>query len=366
MSEAVDTGDTTLLNAGDRRLSWETALMVASPFGVWPTTISIVVLAFASFLACAWWNDLTVVLVSGDDATLSADAWTALCIALLWGSIFGVAEFSRRGNLVDLKSLKSFGLPVNNHDIEGLAFGPSQSVRKRGVRYALLGLCVGTVFYNIVYQPNGHIVTLRTATLTNIWFIVMTLSLFVRIFRNLSFSRNDMVSLLSNLDHRLEIDFFDIGKLDGLGRIALRRALPWLSSSAIVLLMLFGQDGVSTRADAISLFWIMVITLALVAIFVFAAPMWRVHVLIDGAKNAELKKLRRDIAAKRIEFEKNDNAEIAARLSALLALEHHLERVREWPLDLGTIVRFGFYLALPLGSWLGGALVERALNLVTG
>ena len=34
----------------------------------------------------------------------------------------------------------------------------------------------------------------------------------------------------------------------------------------------------------------------------------------------------------------------------------------EWPFDAGMRLRFLFYLAIPVGSWLGGALVERLLG----
>jgi|GEM_PF-1193174 len=359
MSEAAGTGDAKGSLADGRYFSWETALMRASPLGVWPTAAMIVLSVFATFLFCAWWNDLSLIIDAGDDVTLTGDAWTALCLSLLWGAVFGVAEYSRVANLYDLQGLKVSGLGVEDSHIESLAVGPTRATRNKALRYGLFGLLAGTVFYNLVYQPNGHPVNPLNATLTNYWFIVMTLALFMQIFRSFSYTRGDTISLLRNLDHRLEIDFFDIGKLDGLGRIALRRSLPWLVSSAIVLLLAFGQD-------ASGLFWLLIVVLMMAATFVFAAPMWRVHVLIDKAKNTELQKLRRDIAARRLEFEVSDSADIAARLSALLALEHHLERVREWPLDLSTIVRFCLYLALPLGSWLGGALVERALNLVTG
>lgn len=359
MSETVEAGSVTTDAETDRCFSWETALMRASPFSVWLSAAIIAVLVFASYLFCAWWNDLSPIVVINDDATLTDDAWTALCMSLLWGAIFGVAEYSRITNLADLQGLEASGLEVEESHLAGLAFGPTKRTRAKASRYGLIGIFVGAVFYNFVYQPDGHPVNPLNATLTNYWFILMTLALFVEIFRNFSYSRGDTISLLRNLDHRLEIDFFDIGKLDGLGRIALRRALPWLIASAIVFLMLFGQG-------ASALFWVLIAALMAFATFVFATPMWRVHILIDKAKNLELKRLRSEIATKRLIFIEHENVEVAARLTALLALEEHLERVREWPLDIGTIVRFCLYFTLPLGSWLGGALVERALNLVTG
>jgi hypothetical protein len=41
--------------------------------------------------------------------------------------------------------------------------------------------------------------------------------------------------------------------------------------------------------------------------------------------------------------------------------EGRIASVPEWPFDTPTIARFGLYLLIPLGSWLGGALVERLL-----
>jgi hypothetical protein len=36
--------------------------------------------------------------------------------------------------------------------------------------------------------------------------------------------------------------------------------------------------------------------------------------------------------------------------------------VREWPFDAPTLARFLLYVAIPLGSWIGGAPVERLLG----
>jgi hypothetical protein len=40
------------------------------------------------------------------------------------------------------------------------------------------------------------------------------------------------------------------------------------------------------------------------------------------------------------------------------------EDVPEWPLDSPSFVRFAPYLPIPIGSWLGGALVERLVDAV--
>ena len=51
------------------------------------------------------------------------------------------------------------------------------------------------------------------------------------------------------------------------------------------------------------------------------------------------------------------------RLADLLAYEKRIGDVPEWPLDVPTLLRFALFLAIPVGSWLGGALVERLVDL---
>ncbi len=49
-------------------------------------------------------------------------------------------------------------------------------------------------------------------------------------------------------------------------------------------------------------------------------------------------------------------------LADLLAYRSFVEGLREWPLDAPTLTRFTLYVGIPIGSWLGGALVERAVD----
>ncbi len=52
----------------------------------------------------------------------------------------------------------------------------------------------------------------------------------------------------------------------------------------------------------------------------------------------------------------------AASLADLLAYRELVTSVREWPLDATTIARFGLYVAIGLGSWVGAAMVERLVD----
>ncbi len=50
------------------------------------------------------------------------------------------------------------------------------------------------------------------------------------------------------------------------------------------------------------------------------------------------------------------------RLADLIAYHQLIDRTREWPIDAANLLKFFMYLLIGLGSWLGGALVERFLD----
>ena len=52
---------------------------------------------------------------------------------------------------------------------------------------------------------------------------------------------------------------------------------------------------------------------------------------------------------------------LGERLPALLAYEARIESVPNSPYDARDRLRFGLFLLIPLGSWFGGAIVERLL-----
>jgi hypothetical protein len=98
---------------------------------------------------------------------------------------------------------------------------------------------------------------------------------------------------------------------------------------------------------------------------VLAIPLRGVRSRIRRAKHDELSRLN---AAIRGEPGALAGSPIEGReglgLSDLLAWRREVASVPEWAIDPNTLGRYGLYLAIPLASWIGGALVERALDLV--
>jgi len=95
-------------------------------------------------------------------------------------------------------------------------------------------------------------------------------------------------------------------------------------------------------------------------------PMRGVRERIRGEKEAEIARVN---AAIRGDLTALQDSAIGARaedlrLGELLAYRAFVESVPEWLLDTPMRARFFLYMAIPLGSWLGGALVERLLDTV--
>ena len=87
------------------------------------------------------------------------------------------------------------------------------------------------------------------------------------------------------------------------------------------------------------------------------------------ANREELGRLEADLRPVRVQGaapQGSEWREIESRLATLLALKQHVGATREWPLDLGTLGRFLLYAVIGVGSWLGGAAVERLLDLLLG
>ena len=99
--------------------------------------------------------------------------------------------------------------------------------------------------------------------------------------------------------------------------------------------------------------------LVVIGLLVLLVPALPVHRRIKEAKYSELARVRAEVRSQR-------NALAAGAtdtsLGDWLALEQRLMAVSEWPYDVGSVTRVSLYVLLGVGSWVGGALVERLLD----
>ncbi|MCZ6460067.1 MAG: hypothetical protein O6766_11985, partial [Gammaproteobacteria bacterium] len=96
---------------------------------------------------------------------------------------------------------------------------------------------------------------------------------------------------------------------------------------------------------------------------ILLAPARKVRSLIRDVKQEELARLEPLLRQARDDTLSGD-ASTQGRLTDLLAYKTQVESTREWPFDSSTILRFGLYLLIPVASMVGGALMERVVDMV--
>jgi hypothetical protein len=156
---------------------------------------------------------------------------------------------------------------------------------------------------------------------------------------------------------RLEIDLLDLASVTPLIRYGLRQALVTIGAFSVLALMFYDSEA------APNLIWFLLA--ASLATLLFAAvglliPVRGVHDAIAREKTQEIARVNEQIRLARA------GSGAQPSLTDWVAYRGLIESVREWPVDAPTLRRFALYLAIPLGSWFGGALVERMVDTLLG
>jgi hypothetical protein len=153
----------------------------------------------------------------------------------------------------------------------------------------------------------------------------------------------------------VRIDLFDPEPRKVFARRGLRPAISWFVGSAIASLLVLD---VAVPALVMA---IITVTLSL-GVLVLVMPMRGIHAAVRAAKAAELRRTRAAIASGGEALFAGPDGSDSPRLEALIAYEARVEAVREWPIDGSTLLRFAALALLATGSWVGGAIVERAIS----
>jgi hypothetical protein len=153
---------------------------------------------------------------------------------------------------------------------------------------------------------------------------------------------------------RVRIDLFDPEALAPFGRKGQRSAFAWILYSSCVSLFFFG--GQPSTINGL----VLVLVLAVV-VAAFALPLSRLRARILAAKRAEIRRLDLELARERAALLAG-SAPAPGRVADLVAWRTLVEAVREWPIGAPTLVRSGLFVLVGIGSWLGGAVVERLLE----
>ncbi len=159
------------------------------------------------------------------------------------------------------------------------------------------------------------------------------------------------------LPQQAEIDLLDLEDLYAIGRSGLRSALyvfVFLSLGS-----LFYLDPRLSLWGALAIFALGIV----LALRNLLRPARRVRRLIRAVKREELDQLKERVRQARDNAVTGDGS-TQGRLTDLLAYKTQVESTREWSFDSSTLLRFGLYLLIPVVSMVGGALVERVVDMV--
>lgn len=144
-------------------------------------------------------------------------------------------------------------------------------------------------------------------------------------------------------------------------RRALRNVLLWMLLAAWLSLTYVGPGWAIGALMALGL-----ATVAAFACAAFVLPLIGPHARIRAAKQAELAALRPAIRAARDAAFAPGGSPRPGHLADLVAWEARVAGAGEWPIESSTLLRFGLYLALGLGSWIGAGLVQYVLERAIG
>jgi len=153
------------------------------------------------------------------------------------------------------------------------------------------------------------------------------------------------------------IDLLDLRSLWPFTRQALLNALLTAGLVAIGLLILVDTG----FWDTVLTYWIVMSAAITLLLVLSLLPL---HRLIRDAKRRELDWCRDALIRERTTL-REGGAELS-RIEEVVAYRGVVEGVSAWPADSSTLVRFSLYLLIPLGSWAGGAVVERFVDSLLG
>lgn len=324
-----------------------------------PLVVWIAVTALFLALCVAWhnamgaWRGLTV-----DGEPFWRTPWQLeIVFAVILGYLFACGGWIVRSVRRDLDALAP-----------ALAIEPAELAAERArvglfspaalLAAGAAGAAAGVAVHSLVNMllPPGH-----SALDDRAWRFLRDVAIWVLAIRLIAVMAGSSRRVSQLSERAARIDLLDLRGLAPLARIGLRNALAF--ALVVSLIAAMGSDEIALP-----------VTLATVAIvgvvgaFTGLLPVRGVHRAIRAAKDAELRTVRAAIARARDAVLAGGAGaeEPAQRMNGLLAYEARIAGVGEWPFDLGTLFRFTLFVALPLGSWIAGALVERLVSYVLG
>jgi hypothetical protein len=337
--------------AGNRALPGPLRLLEATPLG--PVSGGLLV-ATAVFLAFLAWARLTGL---WEHPHFGRQSWFEVLQAVMIGYALAACAISLRGALRDFDDLRET-LELSPVEFESerqalTSFRPGPLVVA-----ALIGFGVGVAL--LFYPPSWESgVRPGFGDPLFAWLLVRN-GLMLGLYGCTVYIEVEVALRLSRIGERVaRVDLLDLSPLRPFARRGLRSVLLWVVLSVFLSLLFLAPWSSDPALGFLTLVFALAAALLLL-------PSWGIHRRIVAAKQVELARVREVIRAGRQDLLESHAAGVTppGRMADAVAYEARVASIPTWPFDLSTLVRFAFYIALGLGSWLGAAAVERLLDLL--
>jgi hypothetical protein len=150
-------------------------------------------------------------------------------------------------------------------------------------------------------------------------------------------------------------NLFRTHRLLPFARVAIASTLSIVGSLALFPLQSIDQDITLVTAAP----GLVAASAPLVALLLF--PVWHVHQAIRTRKAAELAAIDERVAALG-DIPHGGREEQIRACNELLDYRDHVQRVPDWPVDVGAVSRLLLYLIIPPLTWVGAALIENVVD----
>lgn len=276
-------------------------------------------------------------------------------LSLVTAYLVGAVVLMRRGTSRDFAALRG----VTDSTAEGWhAWEQRFASRRGGVLAAGIGAGVGLG----VHLLGAALSEREPPTWSGLlwWAALLSMLLFANLARLARWSILE-IRALRGIGRRVRVSLLDRSALAPFVRAGLRSSIAWIAGSSLA----------TTLTLDVSEPWLVLSVLVgtmAIAIAALVLPSAGLNERLRAEKQRELGWVLGEIARARKALGGTDPAsrDDASRLPALLAWESRVEAASTWPFGAPTLMRFSLLLLVPIGSWLGGALVERAIEALLG
>lgn len=285
----------------------------------------------------------------------------ALIASLGTGYVFFATRFGAVGSYRDLRAL---GLvPDLALADEGSLYETPAEAMAQSRRAAWLGVAFFLVILEIPNWVAGVGLFGAWRSLHVLAYLQLVGVLFFWVCGRAAFlSLRGMRGMAAIAEGGLVIDLFDLEPLSIFGRAASRNCLLWLISFSLGSLVFLNPE--LAFRESLSVFVPVFVVILAIAGLALWLPLRSVHARVSARKAEELARvdaaLRGDgdaLRGSRIERWTADPD-----LADLLTYRRYIAEVRTWPFEGPTLGRVALFVLIPVGSWVGGALVERAVE----